>query len=88
MPKVRYEVLERVAEITLDSAPVNALSVAMIDEILAALRRAAEDDAVGAVILASALPGRFCAGLDLGILRGETAAIAALAAWMATAGDW
>jgi len=73
MPKVRYEVLERVAEITLDSAPVNALSVAMIDEILAALRRAAEDDAVGAVILASALPGRFCAGLDLGILRGETA---------------
>ena len=73
MPKVRYEVLERVAEITLDSAPVNALSVAMIDEILAALRRSAADDAVGAVILASALPGRFCAGLDLGILRDETA---------------
>ena len=72
MSTVRYEVLERVAEITLDSPPVNALSVEMINEILAALRRAAADDSVRAVIIASALPRRFCAGLDLGILQGES----------------
>ena len=72
MSTVRYEVLERVAEITLDSPPVNALSVEMINEILDALRRAAADESVRAVIIASALPRRFCAGLDLGILQGES----------------
>ncbi|EHP39764.1 enoyl-CoA hydratase [Cupriavidus basilensis OR16] len=59
MPSVRYEVRDRVAEILLDSAPVNALNEAMIDDVLAALRRAAQDDSVRAVILGSALPRRF-----------------------------
>ncbi|NUA30649.1 enoyl-CoA hydratase/isomerase family protein [Cupriavidus basilensis] len=70
MPSVRYEVRDRVAEILLDSAPVNALNEAMIDEMLAALRRAAQDDSVRAVILGSALPRRFCAGLRLDALHG------------------
>ncbi len=72
MTRIRYEVADHVAEITMDSAPVNALSVAMIDEILAALKRASADDDVRAVILCSALPRRFCAGLDLSILQGES----------------
>ncbi|QOT74759.1 enoyl-CoA hydratase/isomerase family protein [Cupriavidus basilensis] len=67
---VRYEVRDRVAEILLDSAPVNALNETMIDETLAALRRAAQDDSVRAVILGSALPRRFCAGLRLDALHG------------------
>ena len=71
MAWVRYAVTGHVAEITMDSPPVNALSVRMIEELLDALRRAAADDDVRAVILASALPGRFCAGLDLSILTGE-----------------
>lgn len=72
MTQVRYEVADHVAEITLDSPPVNALSVAMIDDILTALRRAGADDDVRAVIITSALPRRFCAGLDLGVLAGES----------------
>ncbi len=70
--KVHYEVSGPVAEITLDRPPVNAFSVTFLDNILAAFRRAAEDDTVRAVILRSALPDRFCAGLDLDIILGNT----------------
>ncbi len=72
MSKVRYDVSDHVAEITMDSAPVNALSVAMIEEILSALKRASADDDVRAIVLCSALPRRFCAGLDLSVLQGES----------------
>src|SRR5690606_39131507 len=71
-----YAVLDGVAEITLNRAPVNALSIPMLEEILSAFQRARDDEAVRAVILASALPRRFCAGLDLDILleeKGEAA---------------
>ncbi|MDR0274620.1 MAG: enoyl-CoA hydratase/isomerase family protein [Burkholderiaceae bacterium] len=67
---VRYEVRDRVAEILLDSPPVNALNGGILDALLQALRRAARDDGVRAVILGSAVPGRFCAGLQLDALRG------------------
>ncbi len=70
MPHVRYAVADAIAEITLDRAPVNALSLALLDEILAAYKRAAADDGVRAVVLASAIPKYFCAGLDLDILMG------------------
>lgn len=69
-PRVRYAVVDGVAEITLDHTPVNALTEPMVDELLQALRRAAADASARAVILASALPRRFCAGLDLGALHG------------------
>jgi enoyl-CoA hydratase/carnithine racemase len=64
-PTVRYRVVDRVAEILMDHAPVNALTVPMLDALLEAFSRAADDDAVRAVVLGSAVPGRFCAGLDL-----------------------
>jgi len=70
---IRYQVSDRVAEIALDRPPVNALSLAMLEELIAALRRAAADDNVRAVLLASAVPARFCAGLDLGMLLGRSA---------------
>jgi len=70
MSTVTYEVRDRVAEILLDSPPVNALNESMIDALLQALRRAAQDDAVRAVILGSAVPRRFCAGLQLDALHG------------------
>ncbi|MEM8743560.1 MAG: enoyl-CoA hydratase/isomerase family protein [Pseudomonadota bacterium] len=70
--KVHYELSGPVAEITLDRPPVNAFSVTFLEDILAAFRRAAEDDTVRAVILRSALPDRFCAGLDLDIILGNT----------------
>ena len=44
----------------------------MIRAIVAALRRAAADDDARAVVLASAVPRRFCAGLDLTMLLGKS----------------
>ena len=64
-PYVRERVVDGVAEILMDHAPVNALGVAMLDQLLAAFERAAADASVRAVVLGSALPARFCAGLDL-----------------------
>jgi enoyl-CoA hydratase len=68
MTAVRYELNDQIAEIVLDSAPVNALSVPMIDDVLAALARARDDAEARVVILRSALPGVFCAGLNLALL--------------------
>jgi len=76
MQHIDYSVTDHVAEITLRRPPVNALSIPMLEEILSAFQRAKDDESVRAVILASALPRRFCAGLDLDILmeqHGESA---------------
>jgi enoyl-CoA hydratase/carnithine racemase len=69
---VRYEVVNAVARIILDRPPVNALDLDMVRSVVAALERAAKDDAVRAVMLTSAVPKRFCAGLDLKILLGKS----------------
>lgn len=60
-----YTVRDRVAEIVMNHPPVNAMTVPLLDEVMACFERAAADDEVHAVILGSAVPGRFCAGLDL-----------------------
>jgi enoyl-CoA hydratase/carnithine racemase len=70
---LRYEVLDRIAEIRLDRPPVNALSLALLEALIGALRRAAADESVRAIVLASALPRAFSAGLDLGLVRGKSA---------------
>jgi enoyl-CoA hydratase len=69
---VNYKVRDSVAVITLMRAPLNTFSLLFLDEILAALRRAAEDDAVRAVILRSGLKRAFSAGLDLDLLLGRS----------------
>lgn len=69
---VDYEIRGAVAVITLRRGPVNALSVAFLDEILAALQRAAADDAARAVVLRSGLERQFSAGLDLDLLLGRS----------------
>jgi enoyl-CoA hydratase/carnithine racemase len=68
---VRYEVSDWIAEITLNRAPVNALSLQLIDALLDALKKAKSDPAVRAVIIASAHKV-FCAGLDIDIVRGKS----------------
>ena len=67
---VRYSATEGIAEITLDRGPVNALSMELIDALLAALQKARDDSAVRAVIIHSAHKV-FCAGLDLDLIRGK-----------------
>jgi enoyl-CoA hydratase/carnithine racemase len=69
---LRYDVSDRIAEISLDRPPVNALNLSLLEQLIAAFRRAAADENVRAVVLASALPRRFSAGLDLDILRGKS----------------
>ena len=71
MSGIHYEVRDRVAEITIDRPPVNALSLELIEGVIAAFRRAAADDGARAVLLRSANPKVFCAGLDLDIVKGR-----------------
>ena len=63
--RLDYEVRDRVAVIALNRPPVNAIDVAMIDAIHAALREAEADPEVRAVIITSALDGMYCGGMDL-----------------------
>jgi enoyl-CoA hydratase len=70
---LRYDVSGRIAEISLARPPVNALSLSLLEQLIAVLRRAAADENVRAVVLTSALPRRFSAGLDLRLLLGKPA---------------
>src|SRR2546430_347433 len=72
--EVRYDVSDRIAEISLARPPVNALSLALLEQLIAALQRAAADETIRAVVLTSALTHRFSAGLDLRGLLGKPTA--------------
>src|SRR5262245_1190565 len=61
---VRYERIDRVAVITIDNPPVNALSTAVWQGLDEAIRRAAGDPAVDAVVLTGA-GSTFIAGADI-----------------------
>ena len=69
---IDYAVHGNVAEILFNLSPVNTFTHAFIDSLLESLGRAKADDEVRAVIIGGALPRRFCAGLDLGVLRGNS----------------
>jgi enoyl-CoA hydratase len=64
---VSYRLDDGVATITMDDGKVNVLSSPMLDEIGAALDRAAADRAV---VVLTGRPGVFSAGFDLAALRG------------------
>jgi enoyl-CoA hydratase len=70
--RIRYEVSSGISSIMLARPPVNALDLAMVRGVVAALKRAAADDAVRAVVIASAVAKRFCAGLDIVELAGRS----------------
>lgn len=64
---LRYEVADAVATIALDQPESrNALSAALLDELLGALEAARDDDAVRCVVLASTHETVFSSGGDLG----------------------
>lgn len=65
-----YELDAGVATITLDDGKANAMSVAMLQAINAALDRA---DAAQAAVLLSGRPGIFSAGFDLAVFKREPA---------------
>ena len=62
---VDYQVVDRVAEITMNRPPVNAVNFELAHNVIDAYHKAREDREVGAVILTSALDNAFSAGLDL-----------------------
>ncbi|MET0127769.1 MAG: enoyl-CoA hydratase-related protein [Solirubrobacterales bacterium] len=65
--KIRYEVAEQVATLTLDDPETrNALSDQLLSELLEALRAAKSDDEVRVVVLASSHEKVFSAGANLG----------------------
>ncbi|MFN8161583.1 MAG: enoyl-CoA hydratase-related protein [Solirubrobacterales bacterium] len=71
--KVRYEVAEGVARITLDDPETrNALSEELLSDLLEALTAARDDDEVRVVVLASSHEKVFSAGGNLAGFGGET----------------
>jgi enoyl-CoA hydratase len=71
-PGVSYAATNGIARITLNRPPVNALSLDTVRAIVAAFKQAAADNEARAVVLSSAVPRRFCAGLDLAVLLGKS----------------
>ena len=63
--QVRVEIADRVATVTLDRPPVNALSSDFYTEISAALERVGADPEVSVMVLMSASARAFCAGADV-----------------------
>ncbi len=73
--RVTYAVTDRVAVLTMQHPPVNAVDMEQIGAIHAGLKRADADPDVGAIVLTSAVDGYFCAGMDLKMVqRGGVAA--------------
>ena len=70
MQFVDYRVEDHIAHVVMNRAPVNALSVELVQDILEAYRLAKDDPDVRCVMLESALPKVFCAGMDLDMMRG------------------
>jgi len=69
-PRIQYDISGGIACVRLARPPVNALDLAMVRGTIAALQRAATDGTVRAVVIASAVAKRFCAGLDILDLAG------------------
>src|SRR5580765_6379438 len=65
---VRYEVRDRVAIITIDNPPVNALSPGVPEGISDAVARAGDDDAADAIVLIGA-GTTFIAGADINVFN-------------------
>ena len=65
---VRYEVRDRVAVITIDNPPVNALSAGVPEAISDAVERACHDSAADAIVLIGA-GTTFIAGADINIFK-------------------
>lgn len=68
---VDYSVVDRVAELTMKRAPVNAIDHDLIEDLNAAYRKANADSGVRAIILTSAFDAAFSAGMDLAMIQGK-----------------
>ena len=69
---VQLTVTGQTATITLDRPPVNALDLPTLEALVAAIRTAGADDRARVIILKSANPRIFSAGLDLRAIAGKS----------------
>jgi enoyl-CoA hydratase len=69
---IEYTVQNGFAEILLANPPVNGITEELMDALIATLTQAGSDPQARAIILGSAVPGRFCGGLDLPKFRRST----------------
>lgn len=70
---VSYEIKDRAAWLTINRAErLNALSVPLLDALIAQLKRAANDPEARAVVLTGAGPKSFCAGADIDSFYNES----------------
>ena len=65
MPAIRVEVRDRLAVVTIDRPPVNALSSAVLEELIGVFERLGGDPAIGVVIVTGAGEKAFVAGADI-----------------------
>ncbi len=71
MSSLQYNVTDGVCVLRLNHPPVNSLTLAVLEELLAAVRRANADGAVRGIVLAGD-DKRFSAGADVGLFRDLT----------------
>ena len=69
---VDYLVRDEVAEITMNREPVNAINAQLAREVIDCYHHARRDNSAKAVVLTSALPAVFSAGVDLGAVSSYT----------------
>jgi enoyl-CoA hydratase len=69
---IECTVRDGVAEILIANPPVNGITEELLDALFSALKQAGSDREVRAIVLGSAVPGRFCGGLDLPKFRTST----------------
>ncbi len=70
--RITYETREDIAYLSMNRPPVNAIDQAMVHAMHDALRKAGDDSAVRAIVIASALDGIFCGGMDLRMANAAT----------------
>ncbi len=70
--RIRYDVRDCVAEITMIREPVNAIDMELAQEVVDAYGRVRADQEVRAVILTSGCEKAFSAGMDLKMIRSKT----------------
>ena len=84
MSSVSTDQRGRVLVVTMDDGKVNALSAETIATIRREVARAGDTDGIGAVVL-TGREGKFCAGFDLGVMRGDD--VQAMADLVSDGGD-
>ena len=70
--RIRYEVRDRIAEVSMIREPVNAIDMLLAEEVVDAYTRVRRDPDVRAVILTSDCKAAFSAGMDLKMIRGKS----------------